>query len=433
MIVKQMLCNGMTCFVIPKKGYHSKHAAIVVGYGGMDYNYTRPDGTQIKTPPGIAHFLEHKLFEDPELNIFDEFSRQGAVVNAYTHFSHTVYHFSTTINFFENLKLLFRLMQIPHFTDENVAEEKGIILSEIDMYADNPYWQMYTGLHNALFHDSPLRQDILGTRQSVQSIQPIQLQDCYNHFYKPGNMALICIGDFEPAQIIRLIGTDLANHYQFQNQPDKMSTSSDNPIYNPISITPLQNRSHENEPTCASAHLTEKSMPVSIPLFQCGFKALYKETTNPIIMTASNILADMIAGESSHVYSQLYNLGMIDNQFSVEYIGGTDYGIFMAAGVSHQPKTVQQHILQAIENTKRQGLDPNRFKIIKNKHIGRYIRGFNSIETLSGIQADLFTKGLNIAEMMEAFHQVKLEDVETQLHTYLNEKSCALSVIQPDQ
>ena len=436
MIVKQTLSNpnGMPCFIIPKKDYKSKHAAIVVRYGGADYIYTKPDGSRAKTPPGIAHFLEHKLFEDPNLNMFEEFSRQGAAVNAYTHFTHTVYHFNTTHAFPENLKLLFRLIQTPHFTDENVEKEKGIILSEIDMYADNPYWQMYTGLHKALFHKSPLRQDILGTKESVQSIRPAQLYDCYNHFYTPANMALICIGDFEPAQIIEL--SESLNLIAGSSGHDMKSGLDDS--------NQLVTHSHQlkgsfhsflckNEPACAASPFVEKTMPVSIPLFQIGFKALYNEIASPVIAAASGILSDIIAGESSPVYSHLYDLGMIDNQFSVEYIGGTDYGIFLAAGASSQPKTVLDCILQTIESTKRQGIDRNRFEVIKNKHIGRYIRGFNSIETLSNIQADLFTKDQNISEVLEAFHQVKLEDVEMQLHAHLSEKNCALSTIQPQR
>jgi len=344
--------------------------------------------------------------------MFDAFTRQGASVNAYTHFTHTVYYFNTVRSFPENLQTLFRLIQTPHFTEENVEKEKGIILAEIDMYADNPFWQVYTGLHRALFSVSPLRQEILGTRQAVQAIQPDQLYECYNHFYTPDNMALICTGDFKPAQVVQWAE-------QFASSTGRK-------------MIPVEPSSfHGEEPTHAAAPLVEKQMPVSIPLFQLGFKALYKKTATPIEMAASSILIDMIAGESSDVYAELYDLVMIDNQFSVEYIGGTSYGIFLLAGVSSQPEEVRERILKAISDMKNQGLDKERFEITKSKHIGRYMRGFNSIETLSSAQAELFTRGQDISEAMDAFHQVKRADVEAQLCAHLSEENCALSIVRP--
>ncbi|MCL2421377.1 MAG: insulinase family protein [Defluviitaleaceae bacterium] len=402
MIFKQTLPNGMDCFTIPKKGYAEKQAAIVVKYGGADADRL----------PGIAHFLEHKLFEDPQLSMFDAFTQQGASVNAYTHFTHTVYHFSTVQSFPEHLQTLFRLINTPHFTEENVEKEKGIILAEIDMYADNPFWQVYTGLHRALFSVSPLRQEILGTRESVQTIQPDQLYECYHQFYTPDNMALICIGDFEPTQVTKWSKT-FAHPNGRKMRP-----------FDPRSIL-------ADEPAQAAAPFIAQQMPVSIPLFQLGFKALYEAVCSPITMAASHILIDMIAGESAKLYADLYDLGMIDNQFSVEYIGGTSYGIFMIAGASPQPEAVRERILQAIAKAKAHGLDSRRFEIIKGKHIGRYVRGFNSIETLSSIQADMFTRGQDIAQALEAFCSVTLEDAEVQLHAVLNEAHCALSVIRP--
>jgi len=406
LITKHILKNGMTCYVVPKPGYVAKQAAIVVKYGGADYIHILPDGSHVEMPPGIAHFLEHKMFEDSEVSMFDTFTHQGASTNAYTHFTHTVYYFSTTSDFQKNLETLFRLVNNPHFTEENVEKEKGIILSEIDMYADNPYWQMYTGLHRALFVETPLGHDILGTRKSVQSIKPSQLYDCYNLFYTPENMALICVGDFEFTQIL-----EWAEVYG----APKATRSADSSIGKIPSVDPF----------------AEKNMPVSIPLFQLGFRALYDKMADPITMAASGILADMIAGESSEIYSELYDKGMIDNQFSAEYIGGTDYGMIVISGASPQPETVQTRILQAIEDMKQHGLSQDCFNVIKSKHIGRYIRSLNSIETLSSIQADLFTKGQDISTMMDAFQKVSLQDVKKQFHLHINKKNCAISTIKP--
>ena len=380
---------------VSKKGYHEKQAAIVVCTGSADM------------PSGFAHFLEHKMFEDPDLNMFEEFTQLGASVNAYTNFTHTVYYFNTIDNFYENLELLFRLVKTPNFTEENVEKEKGIVLSEIDMYADNPYWQVYTGLHKALFSTSPLRHEILGTKESVQSIRPENLYENYNRFYKPDNMALICVGDLEQEQI-----SEFTSRQKFGLRSNGGRASIPH------------NTGAGDEPAQVSTDFYEQRMAVSMPLFQLGFKALYSGLVEPVTLAASSILADMLAGESSEVYVELYEQGMIDNQFTAEYIGGTYYGIFMFAGTSSNPEAVKERIL----NTE---LDESRFEVIKNKHIGRFIRSMNSIDTICGAQADLITKGQTIESMLEAFHKVSLSDVRQQKMNYLRPEKCALSVISP--
>jgi len=360
-------------FTIPKKDYWEKQAAIVVRAGGVDM------------PPGYAHFLEHKLFEDSELNLLEAFTKHGASVNAYTHNTHTVYYFNTIDAFEENLTLLKKLVFEPHFTEENIEKEKGIILAEIDMYADNPFWQVYTALNRALFN----KPDILGTKESILAITPQDLYDCYKRYYRPDNMALICVGDFD---------TEFLDYNE------------------DIPILQIED---------SSTDFIEQSMLVPVPMFQLGFKAIYNKMSPPLQMAASSILADMIFGESSTLYAELYEKGMIDNQFSTEYIGAGHYGIFMCSGVSPQPEAVRDRILQEVANFK---IEKDRFNLIKNKHIGRFIRGFNSIETLASVQADLFAKGTNINAMLDAFKNVTIDDVAAES---LNKH--ALSVIRGEK
>ena len=402
MISTQSLSNGMSCYTIAKKGYFEKQAAIVIPCGGAT------EGT-----PGIAHFLEHKIFEDPELSMFEAFTQQGASVNAYTHFTHTVYYFNTSENFEDNLKLLFRLVQSPHLTEENVEKEKGIILSEIDMYADNPYWQVYTTLYS---------HDILGTRETVNSIQVANLQDFYKQHYMPKNTALICVGDLDAAQV-----KDWAER-SLSLSPWDTTLNEQALADTAAGLSPAEGLSPSS--FFSKESFIEKRMPVSIPLFQLSFKVLYQGIASPITMAASSILADMAAGESSTVYASLYEKGMIDNQFSTEYIGGSFYGLFLCSGASQQPESVRDILLQEFESLRKQGLNKNRFETIKNKQIGRYIRGFNSIDTLSSVQADLFTKSQDLNTMMEAFRQVRLEDVEAQLHAHFKTDKHSLSIVR---
>jgi len=382
---------------IPKKGYAEKQAAIVVKCGGLE------------SPSGIAHFLEHKMFEDAEINFFEAFAKNGAMVNAYTHFTHTVYYFSCIDAFDENLELLQRLVSKTHFTNENVEKEKGIILSEIDMYADNPYWQVYTNLHKALFHEMALRQDILGIKESIQTITPAKLQEVYDTFYTPEKMALICVGDFDECRP--------GLHGRAIRYSDEIRISNDQPLQTPPKFV-------STEPAHAKENQIEKNMPVAIPIFQLGFKAISQNTATNI--AAATILTDMLAGESSETYAQLYDSGLIDNQFNAEYLGGSYYGIFLFSGTSSNPQAVREGIHESIKI----GLDSSRFETIKSKHIGRYLKNLNAISNILTAQADLYTRGQDVWEMANAFQNVRMQDVEVQF-AHLLEQNQALSIINP--
>jgi len=371
----------MTKFTIPKKGYKEKQAAIAIPCGGNH-------GT-----PGIAHFLEHKLFEDEETPIFEAFTKLGASVNAYTSFTHTVYYFNTVDNFTECLALLHRMVENPHITDENVEKEKPIIQAEIDMYADNPHWQVYSNLHRAL----GLCDSILGTSETINAITKKDLLDFYHEHYD--EKALICVGDFpkeEPwGSTPPPAGAAVCQRHTFSRGASDLL--SPDPIH---------------------SHYVQTHMTVSKPLFQLGFKT---PAANP---AAATILADILAGESSGLYTTLYEKGNIDNQFSTEYIGDT----FLFSGTSTAPQAVRDSILRETKH----GITKPRFETIKAKHIGRFIRASNSIETLCATQADLYTKGLTIDNMLENFRSARFEDTEALL-TRLTEENHALSVVLPKE
>src|SRR5699024_3874033 len=188
--------NDLDVYFMPKKGYTKKHAIFTTNYGSMDSEFV-PIGQEkaISVPDGIAHFLEHKLFEEPEENIFDKFSKLGADVNAYTSFNRTAYLFYCTEHFYQNLELLIRFVQNPYFTDENVEKEKGIIAQEIKMYEDNSNWKAYFNLLKSMYFQHPIRNDIAGTIESISNISKELLYTAYNTFYHPKNMVLFIVGD----------------------------------------------------------------------------------------------------------------------------------------------------------------------------------------------------------------------------------------------
>ena len=195
-VISAKLDSGLDVLLIPKKGYIKKYAIFSTKYGSNDNKFIPiNENDVIQVPEGIAHFLEHKLFEEPEGNIFDEFSKLGTNVNAFTNFNQTSYLFSCTDNFCESLELLIKFVQNPYFTDENVEKEKGIIAQEIKMYEDNPGWRVFFNALKGMYFEHPVKIDIAGTIESIQNIDKETLYKCYNTFYNPKNMVLVTVGE----------------------------------------------------------------------------------------------------------------------------------------------------------------------------------------------------------------------------------------------
>ena len=399
------LSSGIKCYIMPKAGYVEKQAMLTVCYGSADSRYTVNNQT-VKNPEGIAHFLEHKLFEGEDNALFGRFTEIGGSVNAFTTFNQTAYYVSCIDNFEDNLKLLFSFCQNPHITDENVEKEKGIISQEIRMYDDTPSWRAYMNLNAALYGDSPLSASITGSVDSIQNIFRQDLLNCYRSFYFPENMALVCAGDLDPDQVARL--TD-------------------------ASIIPKPNndikRGYSTDSSGANQKYIDVSMPISMPLFDLGFKETDFDCHPCMRIVSSKILLDMIAGESSELYERMYNENLIDGSFGMDYISGTSHGVSIFSGASPDPVLVREYILNEIQLLKRSGLNRIRFENIKRKHIGRYIRGFNSIGQIAQTQADLYTKGLDVFELMDCFSNITFEQAQARLSSHFSEP--ALSVVKP--
>lgn len=408
------LPSGLTCYVMQKRGYASSQAALSVRYGAADLVFRMCNGDWMHTPQGTAHFMEHMLFEGDasDVNIISRFAQQGASVNAYTNFVNTSFYCTTSERFDENLALLFRFVLSPHFNAARMDTERAVITREIEMYRDDPSWRRYSNLHRALFHHSPVRYDIAGTAESVTGININLLRTCYDTFYSPGNMSLVCVGDLDAERVF----ASAARYVEDSNSACSIE------------------RDYGNEPLHAASTYVEDHMPVSIPLFLKGYKAVFEPMPGARmgkIIAASQLLADIIAGESSPLYSRMYDAGFVDNDFSVSYIGSTFFGTSLFAGSSHEPARVADAIANEIERMKRDGIPRERFEIIKRKHMGRYLRGMNELEAIVTAQTDLHSKGLDIRSMLDAFESVAPTDVEECLHTYLRDENSALSVVWP--
>jgi predicted Zn-dependent peptidase len=401
------LPSGVECYVLPKGKFVEKQAMIAIKYGSADNRYLE-DGKLRETPEGVAHFLEHKMFEDEEVPVLEKFVSQGGNVNAFTTYTHTSYYFSCIDNFYENLDLLFSFVQTPHFTDENVEKEKGIISQEIKMYADTPSWRVYMNLHRALYNHGPIRDNIAGTIDSIELIDKGVLYDCYNAFYHPANMAVIAVGDIDPEEFAESVGKKI--------KPRKSGGIE---------------RLHEAEPKEAKMSYIEEKMAVSMPCFQFGFKETDFSSETAMKIASSKILADLVAGESSPLYGRMFDKGLIDGSFSMDYLCGSFYGATIFSGSSNEPIKVRELILEEISRISKEGVDPLRFGACKRKHLGRYLMSFDMISHMAINQVDLYSKGLDLFDLLNAFQNVSIDDVNDRLRSHLISDSSALSVVSP--
>ncbi len=407
------LSSGIMCYIIPKIGYVQSHAMVVVNYGSADLVAGAKGNTALA---GAAHFLEHKLFEDESQNLFQTFSEQNADVNAFTSFGITTYYFNSVGNFEKNLKLLLQMVKKLVLTDENVEKEKGIILQEIAMYKDNPQWQIYYELLNALYVNSPIRYDVAGTPDSVKSFSKDTLEDLYKRFYRPDNMAVICSGDFNPSKAEEII------ERAFESKPGPESED-------------ISKRDYGTEPREVNKAYTESQMSVARPVFMLGYKDIgpqsgaHKSYTQTA--AATQVLLELLAGEGSELYMSLYKDGLIDESFGGEFMQGTFFGTAMFSGTSDKPKTIAERVSAEADRLRKGGIDGGNLERVKRKLLGRYIQGLDQIADAVSIQADLFTKSANLADPARSIEIVDAESVHRRLNTLFVPEACSLAVIHP--
>jgi predicted Zn-dependent peptidase len=400
-IYTEKLDNGLFCCLSPKKGYAEKKAALAVNYGSNEYKFVV--GNEKRTTPlGIAHFLEHKLFEGENGNAFDKFVELGASLNAYTNYATTAYHFFCTENFDKCLTELLTFTQSPVFTDENVKKEQGIIEQEIKMYQDNPYWKCFFNLMNTMYSHSPVRNDIAGDIESINEITKEILHECYKYFYSPCNTILSCAGELEFEKII-----EITKKYMAQKKNTTVK------------------RVYDKEPQSIESDYTEEAMPISRQIYSIG----YKDTVSDIKETASaKIMLDCLFGSGSDFYDENYRLGHIDGSFSVEYNQSPIHGTVIFSGNSDNPKDIAERI-QRESHTE---LSQKDFERIKNKHIGRLIRSFNSIDGIVNAHVELFAKCsdkdfINLIDVVETYQDISLADVKNRFDIF--DKPCVTSVV----
>lgn len=412
----EKLQNGLDVYFMPKRGFMKKYAILATNYGSNDLEFV-PIGEdkKIRVNEGIAHFLEHKMFEQPDGgDAFDKFSKLGVNANAFTNFTMTAYLFSATENFYESLEHLIDYVQTPYFTDENVEKEKGIIAQEIKMYNDDPDWNVYFNCLKAMYVNYPARIDIAGTVDSIYKITKEELYKCYNTFYNPGNMALFVVGDLDVEKVIDV--TKKSNNYKV----DKLSKSIE--------------RFYPEEPESVKEKEVIEKFPISMPMFNIGFKDSNvglkgKELLRKEIVT--DILVGMLFKKGSKLYEDLYMQGLINENFGAGFSSQVDYAFSIIAGDSKEPKKVKEIILHYIEKSKKEGLSKEEFERTKKKKIGSFIKCFDSINFIGNSFISYVFKDINLLDYLDIIKDITFEEVEERLKEHFKEEYCVISIVEP--
>ena len=404
------LDNGLTICVIPRPGYLKSYAFFATGYGGMNLRFRTEDGWQ-DSPAGVAHFLEHKMFDTKEGNALQILTANGASPNAFTMADMTGYYFECTEGFAENLRTLLSFVSQPYFTQESVAKEQGIIGQEIQMIEDNPDWRLYQNLLRALYRNNPLRIPLAGSKNSIAEITADTLYQCHRAFYHPGNMVLCLVGDVDPQQVAAIAQDVLPQERRDRAEKDLGAPEPDAP---------------------AERQITEV-MAVSSPNFLLGLKARPHPTGEEDLrlQLLGDLAGDILAGESSPLYAKLYSEGLIDKSFFVSYESSPGTAFLMLGGESKQVDPVTEAILDEGARLRREGINPDLFRRCKKAAYGSRVRALNSMDHVGTRLAAGKLKGYHYYRFADLYDTIALEDIQAFLDGLIRQDCAALSVVTP--
>lgn len=407
----EKLSNGLTVMCIPKIGIQKKFIIWGTHYGSNDSKFVVPGETKpTEVPKGVAHFLEHKMFEQANgKNSLDVLTSLGVSANAYTTNDHTAYLYECTDKFYEALDEFMDYVQHPYFTDENVEKEKGIIGQEIRMYDDYPEWKVYLNALESMYHSHPVKLDITGTIDTIADIDKDVLYKCYNTFYNPGNMCMVICGDFEPEKIIEEIKKRLI---------DKTNNGEIKRIY-------------EQEKDSIVKAKIEENMDVSMPLFTIGIKETKCNSVEKVRKhIAIEILLNLLIGESSRLYDYLYKKGIIFSMPSIDYEFSEMYGHVLISGTATDPEEVFKQIKKEVKNFKESGIDECNFERIKRLIYGEYIKEYNDVSDIARMFLSDFMKGINSFDYLEEIETVNIDYLNQILNDIFKEDKMVLSVVK---
>ncbi|MGJ7913192.1 EF-P 5-aminopentanol modification-associated protein YfmH [Neobacillus sp. LXY-1] len=414
----EKMMNGLNVYVLPKKGFNKTYATFTTKYGSVDNTFIPIGKTEyVKVPDGIAHFLEHKLFEKEDGDVFQQFSKQGASANAFTSFTRTAYLFSSTSNVEKNLETLIDFVQSPYFSEKTVEKEKGIIGQEITMYDDNPDWRLYFGIIQNLYKNHPVNIDIAGTIESISHITKDWLYECYNTFYHPSNMLLFIVGPIDAEKIMNQVRENQAKK-EYKEMPEIK-------------------RKFEEESTEVAEKKQVLHMNVQTSKCLVGIKALHVDQTGEEMLKnelTMNVLLDLLFGKSSENFDLLYNEGLIDETFSYDYTQEQGFGFAMIGGDTNNPDQLTERLKKMLLDVNSQNVfTEEQLDRAKKKKIGAFLRAVNSPEYIANQFTRYAFNDMNLFDVVPTLEKITLADVRNLAGEVINEERIAVCQVVPKQ
>jgi len=401
----EKLDNGLKVYILPKKGFNKTFCTFTTNYGSIDNHFVPLDGSDyVKVPDGIAHFLEHKLFEKEHGDVFQEFSKNGASANAFTSFTRTAYLFSSTSNVENNLETLINFVQEPYFTEKTVEKEKGIIGQEITMYDDNPDWRLYFGLIENMFVNHPVKIDIAGTIESISHITKDMLYECYHTFYHPSNMLLFIVGPVDPEEYMEKIKANQGKK-DYQNHSEVK-------------------RKFENEPEHVNKEKQVLKMNVHTSKCLVGIKAIDVNQSGSEMLKnelSINLLLDSLFSESSDNYQNLFQEGLIDDTFSYDYTQEHGFGFAMIGGDTSNPDGLEKAIKEILINAKGFDISEETLERTKKKKIGAFLRSINSPEYIANQFTRYAFNEMDLFDVVPTLESITVDDIKTAANRLIEE------------
>jgi predicted Zn-dependent peptidase len=413
-LVTDRLPNGLTVHVLPKPGFHKTYATFTAKYGSIDNHFRLEGRDPLKVPDGIAHFLEHKMFEEPQGDVFATFAAQGASANAFTTFDRTTYLFSATDQIPANLETLLNFVQNPYFTEPSVEKEKGIIEQEINMYRDNPDYRVYFGLIEALYQKHPVRIDIAGTVDSIYKITRELLYECYNTFYHPSNMSLFVVGSVDPGEILLLVRDN-----QAKKKVEKQGAIE---------------RLFEEEPPEVRMPQERIRLAVSMPKCLIGFKDASVPAGGQALLQQeleTKLLLDILFSPSSEIFEKLYDEKLITDQFATEYNTGPGYAFSIIGGDTRDPDALVKRLREEVERLlERGGIGETDFERMRRKKIGAFLRMLNSPEAIANEFTRCRMREMDLFEVLGTYERMTPDQINRRFETLFRWDRSAVSIVE---
>lgn len=405
----EQLENGLTVMIIPRKNVRKKYIIWGTNFGSIDNTFILNGENEAKViPDGVAHFLEHKMFEQKSgINSLDTLTALGVNANAYTTNDHTAYLYEATDNFYAALDEFMDYVQNPYYTDENVEKEKGIIAQEINMYADYPEWQLYLNAVKCMYKDFPIRIDIAGSVGSIYKITKEMLYLCYDNFYTPANMVMAICGDFEPKEILEQVKKRLVKSERRE----------------------IPKRVYPNEQEGINEKSKVVNMNLTNPMFAIGFK---DKNEGDMVKKhiAIQVILSTLLGKSSKLYKELSDSNLLIGTFDTDYEFSKYHAFALITGVSRKPEEVIKRVNQELQNAKQNGLNEEDFLRNKKKLYGDYITEYNSVEETARMFMSDYFKGINSFEYLEKHKEITKEYAEKILKEVFVEEKEVNSIVK---